>query len=221
MTGLVIATRSPHKMREIRDLLADLPLIRLLDLDQAGIPETSAEESIEAFDTFEQNALAKARYFARLVDMPVLADDSGLCVDALGGAPGVRSKRFAGRPDLAGLDLDLANNAKLIESLRDVPTERRTAHYACAIAIVDRQGGEEVFRGTVEGVLLAEPRGAGGFGYDPLFFASDLGATFAEIAQSEKNRLSHRARAAEAAIRYLRTRLESSAAASLDGLADR
>ena len=204
MTELVIATRSPHKMREIRELLAAIPGLRLLDLTEAGIHQTSDEDAIEAYDTFEENALAKARFFAARAERPVLADDSGIAVDALDGAPGVFSKRFSGRTDLTGLDLDLANNAHLLDRLRDVPPASRTAHYTCVIAVVLPDGREETFRGRVDGVILSQPRGSGGFGYDPLFFVPDLGATFAEIDPPAKNRLSHRARALEAARPFLR-----------------
>lgn len=200
MTDLVVATRSAHKLREIDQLLGSVPAVRVLDLHGAGIPESDEEESIEAFDSFEENALAKGRYFAQRTSSPVLADDSGLCVDALGGAPGVYSKRFSGRQELAGTPLDLANNAHLLEALQGIPRERRTAHYVCVLALVHPSGRHELFRGTVDGVILEEPRGRGGFGYDPLFFVPSLSATFAEVPADEKNQISHRARALEAAL---------------------
>jgi XTP/dITP diphosphohydrolase len=150
-------------------------------------------------DTFEANALQKARQAAAATGLPALADDSGLEVDALGGAPGVYSARYAG----VGAT-DEANNAKLIEAMRGVPPERRGVRYRCVAAFVDPAGGREVWRaGSCEGRLLEAPRGSGGFGYDPLFFVPELNVTMAEIEIDQKNRLSHRA----AAFRALATAL--------------
>lgn len=204
MTRLVIATRSDHKLHEIRRMLDDLPDIELVDLKEAGVEESAMEERIEAHATFAANALAKARYFVDRTGQPVLADDSGLCVDALGGAPGVRSKRFSGRSDLRGAGLDRANNSLLLARLQDVPPDRRTAHYECAVALVQPGGAQSIFHGRCDGVMLAEPRGTAGFGYDPLFLSDDLGVTFAEADPDEKNRVSHRARAIQAARDILR-----------------
>ncbi|HEX2094720.1 MAG TPA: RdgB/HAM1 family non-canonical purine NTP pyrophosphatase [Longimicrobiaceae bacterium] len=203
MLHLLVATRSAHKLREIRQILALYPEIEPIDLTDAGIPESPDEDAIEAFETFEENAMAKARFFATRSGLPVLADDSGLCVDALGGAPGVRSKRFSGRTDLKGAELDRANNALLLERLAGVSEEQRTARYVCAAAVVFPHGVEEVFRGTCEGIILTEPRGAGGFGYDPLFYLPDEGATFGEVAPERKDRVSHRGRAVRAAGEWL------------------
>lgn len=199
MSELVIATRSSHKLREIAAILPDLPGLTLRDLDSAGVLASPEEEGIEAFDSFGENALAKARYFAALARRPVLADDSGLCVDALGGGPGVRSKRFSGRTDLEGEALDRANNELLLRSLEGVPEEERAAHYVCVLALVDPEGRESTFEGRCDGVILREPRGSGGFGYDPLFLVPELGLTFGEIDPVVKNRISHRARAVRAA----------------------
>lgn len=204
MKKVVVATRSTHKLEEIRQLASSIPRLRLVSLKDVGIPPDPVEDSIEQYDTFERNALAKARHFASLVSAPVLADDSGLCVDALGGAPGVRSKRFSNRNDLDGEALDRANNEQLLEALRAVPPDRRSARFVCAVAIVTPEGEEHLFRGSVEGFLLDRPAGAGGFGYDPLFYLPELNATFAEVPQAEKNRRSHRARAVEAALPLLR-----------------
>jgi XTP/dITP diphosphohydrolase len=204
MISVLVATRSYQKLSEILGILPPIPGIRLIDLDQAGIPITPREDALESFATFEENALAKARYFQSLGAAHVLADDSGLCVDALGGSPGVRSKRFAERPDLTGHELDLANNDHLLRLLEDVPDDERTAHYVCVIALLSPQGREELFRGTVEGVILSQPRGKGGFGYDPLFFVPAVGQTFAEVSTDAKNRLSHRSRAIRAAVPSLR-----------------
>lgn len=205
MNRLVVATRSDHKLREIRQLLADVPDLHVVGLEEAGVQETDAEDGIEVHDTFSANALAKVRYFVPLVRAPVLADDSGLCVDALDGAPGVRSKRFSGRDDLQGADLDRANNELLIARLRDVPPARRTATFACAVALASPDGRDAVFLGRSGGRILEAPRGDGGFGYDPLFFSLELGKTFAEADPKEKNRVSHRARAVAAARDLLRT----------------
>lgn len=205
MNRLVVATRSEHKLQEIRQLLADVPDLHLVDLEEVGVAETETEDGIEVHDTFSANALAKARFFAPLVRAPVLADDSGLCVDALDGAPGVRSKRFSGRHDLRGAELDRANNELLLARLRSVPPERRTARFACAVALASPDGRDAVFIGRCEGRILDSPRGDSGFGYDPLFFSIELGATFAEAAPDDKNRVSHRARAIAGARDLLRT----------------
>lgn len=205
MTKLVVATRSAHKLREIRQLIGPLPGIRILDLEEAGIPETESEDGIEIHDSFEENALAKARYFAATTNVAVLADDSGLCVDELGGAPGVRSKRFSGRTDLRGAALDQANNAVLLGRLEGLTTDRRSAHFACAVALATPDGREAVFLGRCGGHIQTAPSGTAGFGYDPLFFAHELGKTFAEADAAEKNRVSHRARAIGAARELLAT----------------
>ena len=176
----------------------------VIDLDEAGVPYDPQEEGIEVFSTFADNALAKARYFCERLGRPTLADDSGLCVDALDGAPGVRSKRFSGRTDLSGASLDAANNEHLLHLLRDHPAEQRTAHYRCVLALVTPDGKEQIFEGRCEGVILPEPRGSGGFGYDPLFLSQDLNASFGEVEAPEKNRISHRSRALRAFARGLR-----------------
>lgn len=200
MTSTVlVATRSGHKLREIREILAGIAELELIDLNAAGLAYEPAEESIEMHDTFRANALAKARHFARRSGMLTLADDSGLCVDALQGGPGVHSKRFSGRSDLDGAALDRANNALLLERLTGVPRERRRAHYLCVAAVVDPEGREDVYEGRCDGEILETLRGSGGFGYDPLFLVGDEGATFGEIDPARKNEISHRARAMRAA----------------------
>ena len=210
MIELVVATRSPDKLREIQQILGPAEGVRLRTLAEVGIAESEAEEGIEVYDTFEANALAKARFFAELVDAMVLADDSGLCVDALGGEPGVRSKRFSGRTDLRGVELDAANNRLLLQRLAGVPAEQRSARYVCAVALVEPQSGwEEVARGECEGAILDEARGTGGFGYDPLFYLPSEGRTFGEVDPQVKNRLSHRARAVRAAGELLRHRIRT------------
>ena len=200
MVEVVVATRSGDKLREIRQIFSSVDGIRLVDLREAGIAEAEAEADLEAFDSFEENAMAKARYFAKLTGAPVLADDSGICVDALDGEPGVRSKRFSGRDDLSGLELDRSNNALLLERLRGVPAERRSAHYLCAVAVIDPIGRrEEVVLGRADGFILDAPRGTGGFGYDPYFFVPEEDRTFAELPPERKNQISHRASATLAA----------------------
>lgn len=199
MREIVVATRSAYKLRELTELLGSVPGLRLIDLNEAGIPERREEDALEVHPTFVENALAKARYFARISHRPVLADDSGLCVDALGGEPGVHSKRFSGRTDLRGPALDRANNSLLLARLSDVPQDRRSAHYVCALALVDPDGAEQTFEGRCDGFIVEDPRGDAGFGYDPLFRSSELHATFAEVEPEQKNRVSHRARAVAAA----------------------
>ena len=205
MTRLVVATRSADKLREIRQLLAGVEGLEVVDLDSAGVAEEREEDGVEIHDTFRDNALAKARYYSRRAGALTLADDSGLCVDALDGGTGVYSKRFSGRTDLKGVELDRANNALLLERLRGVPTERRGAHYVCAIALVDpRRGREALMEGSCHGLILESPRGTGGFGYDPLFYLSTDGATFGELPSARKNEVSHRAEAVRAAGAILR-----------------
>jgi XTP/dITP diphosphohydrolase len=203
----LIATRSTGKIREIETILGGDSQLRLLTLEEIGLEPTPAEDEVEIFHTFLENALAKAQYFARITGIPTIADDSGIAVDALGGAPGVRSKRFAqdatrgenaetvtGKP-LSGADLDQANNQLLIQRLHDVPAQHRSAHYACATALVTPGRPSLAAIGTCTGFIANEPRGKAGFGYDPIFLLPDLGRTFAEITAEEKNRRSHRARA--------------------------
>jgi XTP/dITP diphosphohydrolase len=208
VSQVLVATRSGHKLGEIRQILAGFPRLELVDLREAGIPESAEEDAVEAFDTFEENALAKARHFAERSGLPVLADDSGLCVDALGGAPGVRSKRFSGRSDLSGEELDRANNALLLERLQGTPQGERTGRYVCAAAMVLPGGEERVFAGTCEGTILAEPRGEGGFGYDPLFWIPAESAAVGELPPERKNELSHRGKAIRAAGEWLAQQLD-------------
>jgi XTP/dITP diphosphohydrolase len=201
--AVLVATRSTHKLREILEILADRPELTLVNLNGIALPAEAEEDNLEVFSTFAENALAKARYFAGRTGMLTLADDSGLCVDALGGAPGVRSKRFSGRADLEGERLDDANNQLLLKRMADVPPERRTASYVCAAAVVHPHGGEAVFEGACAGAILQAPVGSGGFGYDPLFFLPEQGATFGQLPPERKNLLSHRADAMRQAANYL------------------
>ncbi|GJG87559.1 non-canonical purine NTP pyrophosphatase [Gemmatimonadetes bacterium T265] len=188
---LLVATRNAGKAAELRALLARLAA-RIVDLRQAGVSYHPDEDAIEDADTFEANALAKARYFcARSGGRPVVADDSGLCVAALGGAPGVRSRRYSGA---AGTDADvsLPNSARLLRELANVSDRR--AEFVCAVAYID-ETREVVCTGKTSGSILLEPRGSAGFGYDPLFWSDQLGRGFGEATDAEKARVSHRARA--------------------------
>lgn len=194
-TRLVVATRNSGKVREIGTILAGYPSIEIVGLRDLAIPETPEEDEIEGFDTFEENALAKARYFAARTGELTLADDSGICVNALGGAPGIRSRRFAPGAELRGAEQDNANNRHLLALLADAPDEERDAAYVCAVALAGPDGREAVYVGRCEGVLLREPCGTGGFGYDPLFYLPEEGATFGELSADRKNEISHRGRA--------------------------
>ncbi|MFQ5536690.1 MAG: RdgB/HAM1 family non-canonical purine NTP pyrophosphatase [Gemmatimonadota bacterium] len=201
---LLVATRSPHKIREIRRILAPLEEVEVVGPEEVGIPYDPAEEDLEPHATFEANAISKARYFHRRSGLPTVADDSGLEVDALDGAPGVRSKRFAPGEGLEGQARDDANNAYLIRQLASVPPEQRTARYVCVAALVDEGGAVHTLRGEAEGVIVDTPRGRGGFGYDPHFLDAETGKTFAELTAEEKNERSHRGEAFRALAALLR-----------------
>jgi XTP/dITP diphosphohydrolase len=177
-------------------LLQGLPheVVILADVPGAVLPEETGR-------TYRENALLKARAAARTSGELVLADDSGLEVDALDGAPGVRSARFGG----PGLD-DAGRCLRLLDALRDVPPARRAARFRCVIALVEPQGPEETVEGVAEGIILDAPRGESGFGYDPLFYYPPLGRTFAELSEMEKARVSHRGLAIMAARRLLEPR---------------
>ncbi len=188
----LIASRNRGKLRELRALFAGAG-IEVIDLIDAGIPESAAEDEIESHATFEENAVAKARYFAVLAGgRPVVADDSGLEVLALGGEPGVRSKRWSGRLDLDTAALDAANNALLVERLRGVSDRR--ARFVCAAAWCAGED-ELVVRGEVPGTIVDSPSGLHGFGYDPYFRSSELGKTLGDATVEEKQAVSHRGRA--------------------------
>ena len=169
--------------------------IDAIDLATAGIEESPAEDALEVHTTFEENAVAKARYFHSLSGLPTLGDDSGLVVAALGGRPGVLSKRWSGRTDLKGQALDDENNRLLLQLMHGVADRR--AGYVCAAAIVSGDGAL-VRRGEVRGRITGSARGVGGFGYDPYFLSDELGCTFGEASREEKARVSHRARAVTA-----------------------
>ena len=179
-------------MREIRRILADVPDLRVLDLDEAGIDYDPAEEDLEPHDTFRANAWSKALYFQARSGIPTVADDSGLEVRALDGAPGVRSKRFAPEQGLEGQARDDANNAHLVERLVDCDPKARAARYVCVAVFAEPEGIPIVTEGEASGVVLDEPRGNGGFGYDPYIFDAEVGKTFAEMTGAEKDGRSHR-----------------------------
>lgn len=187
MRDLLLATSNPHKVEEFRAIFSDLPY-RLLSLQDIQL-DMDVEET---GTTFRENAELKALAYAKASGLLSLADDSGLEIDALGGAPGVYSARFG------GLDLSYPERFRLIfERLKDVPAEQRTARFRCVIMIADPSGYTKSADGTVEGLITDSPRGPNGFGYDPIFYLPDLGKTSAELDPAVKNRISHRGRAAE------------------------
>lgn len=188
---LVIATTNPHKVEEFRELLADVPFT-LLSLSDLGVQQDVAETG----ETFEENAIIKARAYAEETGLLTLADDSGLEIDALGGAPGVYSARWAG--DDVTYDV---RNRMLVDRLAGLPDAERGARYRCAIAIAlpPPRGLVGVVDGVFEGRIATEPAGHGGFGYDPIFYVPEQQRTVGQMSAAEKHRISHRARAAHAA----------------------
>ena len=199
---LLVATRSAGKQAEVRRAL-EAAGHEVLFPDDAGLPETPAEGTLETAETFEGNARRKAEHFARLSGLPTVADDSGLEVYALGGAPGVRSRRWAGASGTPET-VDSANNAELLRRLAGAPPERRRARYRCVLVLLPRAGGiPESFEGTCSGSILSEPRGKGGFGYDPLFLSDDLGVAIGEAAPADKEPVRKRGRAVQALVARL------------------
>ncbi len=203
---IVLATRNVGKLRELDALFAEWRL-RSVSLEDVGIAQTVDEDALESHNTFTDNALAKARWFhVRTGGRVIMADDSGLCVDALAGAPGVHSKRWSEHALPPGVDVDAFNNTFLLEQLaraeRGANGSRR-ARYVCAAACVSRDG-ECVALGETHGEILHAPIGSSGFGYDPLFRADDLAATFAEVSRAQKSAVSHRGRAFRALFALLR-----------------
>jgi len=191
---MVLASGNSGKLRELRQSLGDLPL-RVIGLGELA----PLDEPVEDGHTFADNARLKAIYYARATGHWCLADDSGLVVDALGGAPGVRSARYAQDDCPPGADratLTAANNARLLRELGRRPTENRTARFVCALALADADGKVLLeTAGTLEGLIAHAPRGNNGFGYDPLFLIPDKGVTAAELTAEEKNAISHRGKA--------------------------
>jgi XTP/dITP diphosphohydrolase len=192
---LVLATHNQHKVAELRRILDAAGVdLHLMGTDAfPGLPDVA-----ETGATFAENALLKAHAVAAATGLPSVADDSGLCVDVLGGMPGIFSARWAGRhgDDQANLDLVLAQ-------LSDVPDDRRHAHFACAAALALPHGGEHVVEGRLSGLLIREPRGSNGFGYDPIFVPEGEKRTTAEMSAEEKDAISHRGRAFRALAEHL------------------
>lgn len=214
---VLLATRSTHKAEEVVRILAAADgWLRLVTLESESIAYSPAEESLEPFDTFEENAASKARYFARLSGLATVADDSGLAVDVLDGRPGVRTKRFAPRERYPGVPRDEANNRHLVECLRGLPPAERGARYVCVACFFDPTTGRTThFRGEAPGRIVERPRGTGGFGYDPIFFDDEARRTYAELTAGEKNERSHRGRAFRALARFLAARGDASAKGSV------
>ncbi len=199
---LLFATRSAGKQKEVRRVL-EAAGHQVAFPDDVGVPEDALEGGLEVSDSFETNARLKAEYFLKKTGLPTVADDSGLEVLSLGGLPGVRSKRWAnasGSPK----EVDQANNAELLRRLRGAPESRRRARYRCVLVLLRTSGAiPEVFEGSCNGIILEEPRGTGGFGYDPLFLSDELGKTFGEADPGEKDAISHRGRALAALLARL------------------
>jgi XTP/dITP diphosphohydrolase len=196
------ATRNPGKQEEIKRVLGPRGL-EIVFPDDIWLRESSEGDALEAADSFEANARRKAEYFARLSSLPTLADDSGLEVLALGGAPGVRSKRWAGASGTPA-EVDAANNAELLRRLAGLPDSKRLARYRCVLVFLRSANAIPlVSHGDCVGRILEAPRGSGGFGYDPLFFSDELGKSFGEATADEKDAVSHRGRALRALARSL------------------
>lgn len=186
---LLVASTNAKKLKELRELVEGLPVEIVSPADlREPLPEV-----VEDGATFVENARKKAVAFAQASGLPAIADDSGLCVDALGGAPGIYSARYSGEEKTP--DRDEQNNRKLLRALADVPAARRTAAFHCALCVAFPDGATREVEGRWEGAITFWPRGSNGFGYDPLFLLPALGRTSAELTQSEKHALSHRGRA--------------------------
>jgi XTP/dITP diphosphohydrolase len=195
---LLLATRNQHKLVELRRILGPELAVHIVGLDDVPaypeLPETGA--------TFAENALLKAREAVRRSGLPAVADDSGLAVDALNGMPGVLSARWAGRAHD-----DAANLRLVLDQMADLPDDRRGAAFICAAALVTPDGTERVVEGRLDGVLVREPRGSGGFGYDPIFLPAGETRTTAELPPADKDAISHRGRALRALAPHLRATL--------------
>jgi XTP/dITP diphosphohydrolase len=191
---LLFASRSAGKQREAKRVLEGAGH-EVVFPDDVGVPESPAEDALELAESFEANARSKAEYFARKTGLPTLADDSGLEVLMLGGAPGVRSKRWAGATGSAK-EIDAANNAELLRRLLGAPDSKRSARYRCLLVFLQHPTAVPIVAsGETAGRILAEPAGSGGFGYDPLFWSAELGKSFGEATAEEKDGVSHRGRA--------------------------
>ncbi len=191
---LLIATKNKGKIEEIRALLKDIPILLLPLSSFPDLPDV-----LEDGATFHENALKKARIIAHSSGLATIADDSGLCIDALDGRPGVLSARYAGEGAT-----DTEKCTRILEEMENVPDGLRAARFVCIIALVTPQGEAKAFEGTCEGRIIREMRGTAGFGYDPIFYYPDSGCTFAEMDSEEKNRVSHRGRALHELRNYLK-----------------
>jgi XTP/dITP diphosphohydrolase len=191
---LVLATKNSGKVVEFRRILEELGESNLEVVGLDSFPEIGDIE--ETGKTFEENSLLKARTISKLTGLPALADDSGICVDALGGAPGLYSARYSGNGDAA-------NNQKLLEALKDVPEEKRTAYFICVAAFVRPDGFEKVEEGRFYGKIMREVVGSGGFGYDPLFQPDGQNCSSAQLSAEEKDAISHRGKAMRAIAPYI------------------
>jgi len=182
MKQLVVVTKNKKKLSEIKEILKGMHL-KLLTLDAYKNVPSVAENG----KTFQENAIKKAVKLARFTGQFCLGEDSGLCVDVLGGAPGIYSARFSGRSKS-----DLKNNLKLLRLLKDMPAVKRKAHYVCAVALADKRGLVGVAEGNCSGLIALEPEGSAGFGYDPLFYIPKYKKTFAQLGEKIKHKMSHR-----------------------------
>ncbi len=195
---LILATSNKDKAREIAEILSDTPFVVTTMKEEGYDPDI-----VEDGKTFEENALIKARTVHALAEGAyVMADDSGLCIDALDGAPGIYSARFCGEDSTYPEKF-----AKIFEMLKDVPEEKRTAKFVCSIAVVRPDGSEFTVRGEVRGVLHEKPMGDGGFGYDPIFYVPEFGMTTAQMTKEQKNSISHRGKASRAMAEKLKAEL--------------
>ena len=196
---LILATSNKDKVREIGEILGDTPFVAVSMRDEGFDPDI-----VEDGKTFEENALIKARAVHALApDAYVMADDSGLCIDALDGAPGIYSARFCGENSTYPEKF-----AKIFEMLKDVPEDKRTAKFVCSIAVVRPDGSEFTVRGEICGVLHEKPMGDGGFGYDPIFYVPEFGMTTAQMTKEQKNSISHRGKASRAMAEKLKEELK-------------
>ncbi len=201
--ALLLATRSRGKAREVGEVLGEFG-IRVETPEEAGIDRAPIEEELESEDSFRGNALAKASYFARIARRPTISDDSGLAVDALGGRPGVHTRRFAPLEAYPGMERDAANNLHLLRALEDADDPVRGAAFICVACYLSAPDQVPVFRrGETRGVILKAPKGDRGFGYDPVFAQARDARSFAEMSKSEKNARSHRGKAFRVLGRYL------------------
>jgi XTP/dITP diphosphohydrolase len=206
---ILFATRSTGKQREVKRVL-EAAGHEVVFPDDVGVYESGAEEGLESSDSFQTNARAKAEYFAKRTGLPTVADDSGLEVLSLGGAPGVRSKRWAGASGTTK-QVDAANNAELLRRLRGAPEIKRRARYRAVLVYLPAPTAvPQVFEGVANGAIVEEARGTAGFGYDPYFLSDDLEKTFGEATPDEKDRVSHRGRALTALIEALAPKAPSS-----------